>query len=457
MPQELFEFLGQNGYGLNRFDDVDSYHEIKDKNDLANLVKIQADIHNYLPFATKHTSSPSQFIANSTLAGEPHPCANIECRLQNVDAMAQFAALYADTILLPNPFQDLLDLSQDLASIDDRTVISTFLEIQSRIAILLRLHPLIETGYIKFVETEHYNFCPDCYAEMVGQTKSDFREYLKEIHDYFYKRFVKDTNITLHSDENMVYANVRGPADLIEHGSIIHVCEKVPKKLEYKINNKDILVEPEDPIFDSLVDGQKDPALNDILRRNYYSNQFNVNYLTQREIDAKLIQNIGDPKDKRATWLLAQTFSHTLPTIENSKIESLLKLRENETDSFDLYRDALQLALKESQCEDPVILKELFDDLVRPEINKIESTVQNAKRALRRDISKDIVVGAGFVSIGLFGGFLPPNIGKIISALGGIHYSSKLFENVRDLFLEPLEARKEKFYFLWKVQKKFKH
>src|SRR5205085_9432978 len=49
-------------------------------------------------------ASPYGFIANSQLSGAPWPCSAPDCRVNHVDSLGRFAALYADRVAVQNPF-----------------------------------------------------------------------------------------------------------------------------------------------------------------------------------------------------------------------------------------------------------------------------------------------------------------------------------------------------------------
>jgi hypothetical protein len=51
------------------------------------------------------TDTPFNFVANDSLSGRPVPVASGGKRLQKVTQLARFAALYADTLLVRDPFE----------------------------------------------------------------------------------------------------------------------------------------------------------------------------------------------------------------------------------------------------------------------------------------------------------------------------------------------------------------
>lgn len=55
----------------------------------------------------RNTQSIFNSSANASLSGAPFPCAAIGCRLDNLDSLARFATLYADTVYIANLFEKM--------------------------------------------------------------------------------------------------------------------------------------------------------------------------------------------------------------------------------------------------------------------------------------------------------------------------------------------------------------
>ena len=60
--------------------------------------------------------------------------------------------------------------------------------------------------------------------------------------------------------------------------------------------------------------------------------------------------------------------------------------------------------------------------------------------------------GAGFVTVGLFGGLITKDVAHVVAALGGYKAVEGILGKVNQLQLEPKEARESKLYFLWKAR-----
>lgn len=59
----------------------------------------------FLEIKMDYFENPSyfNFYANSTLGGAAYPCSALECRLNNLDNLLRFSALYADKVLIQSP------------------------------------------------------------------------------------------------------------------------------------------------------------------------------------------------------------------------------------------------------------------------------------------------------------------------------------------------------------------
>ncbi len=141
-----------------------------------------------------------------------------------------------------------------------------------------------------------------------------------------------------------------------------------------------------------------------------------------------------------------------MPIIPNADLSSLVDLRDAEQEAFAVYRDALSEAMSAGEHCDITNLRSAFDDLVRPELNKLDYAIKNSRRKLKLKVGQDLIYGTAFVGLGLFGGFLPSNIGEIIGALGGYHYTTDLGQKMKQLLSEPEVVRENKFYFYWKAR-----
>ncbi len=449
MSDELFEYLAVRDIGKKR-QTQRGFKTITEKWDLDDAVQFLADIIDCIPYKTSPSNSTFNFICSDTLSGAPYPCAALECRFSQVVSIAQFAALYSNEVLIPDPFEILFQ-SGDA---DEEHLVS---EIVFYVSVLFYLRPLIEEGLVKFAQSQHYRLCPDCYYELVDHRDSEFRARIKNIRNDLIKRFSKEVEYNVTSSDICLSVKHSGPEELVEHGVMyLEVFERSPMYDERSRFVGENLKQKQIEGL-GLADRQVDPIISDILRQDYYSKNFGTNYLTQRDVDFWTINKITNLKEPERSRGISDGMSHKVPTLPYADPGGLVKLRKAEQEAFAVYQHSLSSVLASSKNSTAGQIQEAFADLVAPEVSRIENFTKNYKKTLRKKLGRDVLLGSAFIGISLFSGLLPPNIGKIISALGGFHFSKDLYDNISGLMTGPDEIKNDKFYFLWKALRKSSH
>ena len=192
-------------------------------------------------------------------------------------------------------------------------------------------------------------------------------------------------------------------------------------------------------------------VLMDIANQNYYSTRFGTGYLTQRQLDLDLVNALSAKPVRDTNALLSEAFTHEIPVVAGVNLKDLIRIRLNEGDAFQIYRDALAKAINDAKGEDPRKLRQVFRDVVNPELNRLNGALASARKTLVRDSLLAGGVASGLVGVGLFSGILPPNLSAIVTLLGGYHFFEKTTTKLAQIVLEPNDARKNSYYFLWKV------
>jgi hypothetical protein len=438
MLEEIFDYMDAHSLDLNSA--AGTVEEVSEEN-LIDLINGLSDL---IPDKASIVDSPFQFVANSSMAGGKSPCRATACRLDKVAALSQFAALYAEKVLIPRPFDDLSGLEPDGIDGDVRE------DINARILIIHFLRPLLDQGLIGFVSNTHY--CMDCYSQQLGDVAGEFRAKFEAIYDYLIDLYSKDVNYRLVEHDGFHLVEIEGPENLIEHRSAALFLDDDSKLVKAigKFGNKTITAaESIEYGFASDLAGE---IMNDLIIHNWHAVQDGSNYITSRAIDENVFGRVRGDSSNQLNQTINKALSHSLPILNGVSLDKLVRLRVNEGESFQVYRDALSNTLTNKHLS-LAEFEQAFSDVVRPEINKINLSIKNSRKLLADSVRQDIVLGAGFVSLGLFGGFLPPNIGELVAALGGYQYASDLIGNVNSLTKEPEGISDEQFYFLWKANK----
>ncbi len=144
--------------------------------------------------------------------------------------------------------------------------------------------------------------------------------------------------------------------------------------------------------------------------------------------------------------------SHYLPSIYSQNVDEMLRLRENEGEAFAVYRDKLTKLIREAKSWNEKEVSEVFRDQVLPEINKLEKAINDWKKKTRESLKQKAIFGSGAVTIGLYSGVLPPDIGQIVAALGGGTAVVGALMDYNKTLKEEHEARSNDFYFLWQMK-----
>jgi hypothetical protein len=442
---DILDYLDRTGLGQHSVPEPSDLFVLLSRKSEGKLHDICFEISTLLPTQRDRAKGIFNFIANASLGGGRMPCAALACRLGRAQSLALFAAMYADKVLIPDPFGDLA-LNE---SISRRNLA---VEIGTHLLVLRQIRPLLEADLVGYAPIGDYALCSSCYTKFV-ESEAQFKERLRILQTHLIDRYQSEAVFKVGQHRNgKIFVEIKGPDDLVEHGAeYLYLTE--PNKLWKQKAGSDRPLTRKQITKGRFIDHFVSDAVNNILRQNFHTNVRGDSYLTNRQIEYDLVSKLQEDASRNAAPYFVNDLSHYLPTIENADMSSLVELRRKEGESFQVYRDAMRDVMKDFPIQKPKQMSEIFNDTIRPEINKIELTVKRSKRILRAQIGEDLVFGAAFVSVGLFSGILPINIGEIVSALGGFHYTSSLFSKLNSLRFEPSDARDNRFYFLWKVRK----
>jgi len=442
--EEFYKYLRRRGISKkNVFRKLDSW-------DFREILDFVLEAYLTLRMRPEETESIFTFTANSGLSGAPFPCESIICRLNKLDSVARFAALYADKVFIENPFERYLSSE----SVYDPTTKTTMLA--GDILGLLYLRPLFQAGLLSIRHNINL-LCSNCLAE-VEALEQKVSKQLDRARKQLQKRYLREVQVHILKEDDEVFLRYTGPEHLIEHGILDLIGPlQLPQSLREKCSSIGAhkLTRREIAEYD-LTSWFVYAIVKDIFQQNIHVCRHGTQYLTDREIDLDIATSIGKPDVVKTSRSLLAGLSHSIPTIENIHLDKLIHLRQKEGEAFEVYRDALHRVLNQAQALEPDEMRVLIDDEIRPEIHKIERTITTTKRLLVNSLKRDVLVSAGYVAIGLFSGFLSPKAADIAIALGGHSGVKSIAEKIPQLRRDPAKVLENPYYFLWKLQKKTK-
>jgi hypothetical protein len=394
------------------------------------------------------TSSLYNFVASDDLSGGAEYCASIGCRLNKASELIDFASLYADTVLIQNPFEKYLKYDSYNETLRNLIV--------NDILIIWFFSPLIKKGIIRFAQTEH-PFCNECFKRLSSNEFYNYEKKTEDSYNFLVKEFLDNVTIYFENNEKFGFLEIVGPEELVEHGTnYIHFTHYTPKELEkYKNSRGKHKIDKKTLESSGLIYGMPDIIVKDFAIQDWYTKNFDFSYLTNRGIDVKLINQTNDNGTNLRNRKLFDCIAHQLPIIRDVNVEDILKIREKDGESFRLYRNNMKNLVRELP-ENSSHIKEAFLDVVQPEIDKINISLSESKKSVFKSLAKNVVITSGIVSIGLTTGILPNNINEIVGVAGLCGLTQTAINSIADTLIKPNALRENPYYFLWKVNKKAK-
>ena len=152
-------------------------------------------------------------------------------------------------------------------------------------------------------------------------------------------------------------------------------------------------------------------------------------------------------------------FDLELPFLEGVPIDELLKVRADEEEAFQRFRDALRLAIKERLRNQGAaggegIAAEIRDDLIEPELRTIRTRLTSAKTALAKQVGVSVVVGGLLTTCGLLIGWSADSMVQAVAPAisAGVGAAAKGAEGrVQWKIASDRDVEMSDMFFLWQA------
>lgn len=426
----LFEFFENTGINEKELFNIKKWSEGK-LNKLIHDIKL-LDIN-----AKPNNNSFFRFVGNEQFSAGRIPCSELSCRLKQADNVGLFSALYSDITYIHNPFiiygyGDKWSLGKKQALFDDLTLI-------------FYLKPLINFGLIQFCKG-YLQLCNGCREKLV-------KEFLDE-NISIQNSIFNNSKFILKKGPKKPYIHIKSNDDLFGHNNyLLYGKTKSLEKLLRKKANTHKLSRSEMLESEFLKEIIEERIL-DMILQNRNAELYDCNYINSSNFSMNIVNLLNNPDLNSKYNNINIDTNHSVPVILNTDFNNLIKFRENEFEAFLVYRDALQSIINQKSGDYRIDWNEMFNDIIRPEINKMNLAIKNSKSIFRRKGLTEIAVGTGLLSFGLFSGLLPNNSTDLLSILGGCEFVKGVIENLSSARSTPLEIKDNRFYFIWKLQSK---
>lgn len=398
----------------------------------------------------KHDGLPNRnfsFIANSSLSGGSHPCSSPPCRIKKLQELVSFSSLYADEVYIQNPFEEILIGGPE--SIND----TSRRELINGINNYFYLKPLIVKGIIKYAQNM-VSLCSHHNEKLAKPLSDKIRKKEEKLYNLLEEHLVERCAISFDkTDGEIPFLKIEGPKELIDHGvQYLHFYGSLPEYFDRLVNKKlPYIFSKAEILSEGLLSLIISPILKDLSNQEWHSAFYGTSYLCDNPAQMRFASKLNSKAFAASSSAFNKGMSHSLPSVYSKDVAHLVKLREHEGEAFSVYRNKIHSLLRSTNQWTEAEVSDVFRDKILPEINSIDKKVKDWKVKSRESLKEKLIFGSGAVSIGLYAGMLPPEIGKIVAAVGGGSAIVGAVMDYNKTLKEKIEARGNDFYFLWQA------
>jgi hypothetical protein len=392
-------------------------------------------------------SSPAHdafsFLTSASLRGTSG-CSSWECLATKLHFLGRYAALYANELTFPlriNPPRP----NQELAEIREWLVRDLFA--------LLMYRPLVTGGVIVPVvmRTQH------CVHEM--KFVEETRGIVLDFSNHMAKGVLPDFELLYQNPENAPNGKpafyLNGPEEYIKHGGLVRVLEKepdwLPKKRRY---NKDGMIVVRNPLKEQMVQEIFADIADNITFFLAYGLKRNARFLSDMPGETDFLELINHDEELDAKSSVLRQLEHSVPVLMNLPFATILRVRNEEKEAFDSYRDAVTkmsaeiLETKISRRH----AREMMHDAIEPELKRMKKELKAYRKIQTRRL---LTAGAGIAAAVLLGAYAGmPTV--TAAALGGAAawVGAETLANAADAACThgPEFKQKNDLYFLLRLQ-----
>jgi len=381
------------------------------------------------------------FLASSSIRGDSFCRA---CARDKVRTLARYAALYCDRVLFP--FYGLDPVPRDSVAWRAR--------IAERLLVIHDLRPLLEANIVQLFRpfqfcAEHWELHSRATAPIRKRAANLYRQHLDDF-EVIYRPATKGFGPSI---------ELTGPDDYVEHGRLITVFPKspdwAPKRMSEVDGRSGKRLSSTTLRKTGIAKRFFDALARDLIFHQIVGEQHNVKYLTDLGGEAVFFAGSTDGDDRKALAAAAiARLSHGVPLFSELPIRTILRIRQQDTDSFELYRHALRNIvedhIKPGQLVTDRIATDLYNDVLRPAVQKLKVDYAARQKDSRVKIAAKLVVPSALISLGVVSGLLPHDVAQLLKAAGISSLITQAADAITSL-RNPPEVRNKDLYFLLRL------
>jgi hypothetical protein len=371
------------------------------------------------------------------------------CRRVKLDALARYACLYADRLVLPIALRALLT--------DEEPARIAMADLYYKVSVL---RPLFDAGVAVFAPDIHC-FCMGCGDKFDKLCDP----YDAASFDTYLDRVGVDIRVTYRppTRARSWYVELDGPHDYIPHGHLVMQptgdYTKTPRwapRTLGRIGGRDGVDIAPDKIRKFRIAGRHFGELaRDAVIQQYSGVKYNAPYVTDTPVEARFLERVY-PADAMASNVreLVSQMNHEIPLLAELPLRRLLTIRRSDYESFLSYRAAMQQLIRDCIATgghiDRDSAREICLDIIAPQVRKLRVDAKvKRKSAIRKAIGGTAAVSAA-IGLGLLSGMIPPELQRVFQ-IGGVALAGKLGDIIGAIEKHPSEIRSHNMYFLLKL------
>ena len=394
------------------------------------------------PLGPASFADPFSFLASASVRGDAG-CTAVDCRVNSLKLLARYSALYCDYVAVPFG----LHLNPELGAARARA------DLLTRLVTIIELRPVIEAGVVRLFLPRRCNHCMQLLPAGIGVAKL-----ARQLATEQFKRFTA----TYLPWEYGFDFRIEGPEEYVDHGALIQPFDDIPEWLPEKLRRlgaqTDSVRLPARTLRKShFVEDIFETIAVDVIHQRLEGVDRPLNYLMGRRGEAEFLSRLNsDDELERRTAVLCAHLAHTIPTLMDVPLTTVLAIRGKEHQSFLDYRNTIRSIIAEHlQAGGTVSEKDaqqIYLDILRPRLDKLKNETQVQRRRNRRSALISLGVPAALLSIGIVGGVLPTEITALLKVSGTLGLANEGLKALLAATNPPSSSRSNSLYFLLELE-----
>jgi len=382
------------------------------------------------------------FLASSSIRGDSFCRA---CARDKIRTLARYAALYCDRVLLP--FDGLDPAPRD--SVGWRA------HVAERLSVVQELRPVLEANIVQLFRRVHL-----CAAHQAihARVTAPIRHRAEKL----YREHIKDFEVIYRPKDKRCgpLIELNGPEEYVEHGRLLTVFSKppdwAPKRFAQVEGREGKRLSSTTIRRSGFVKRFFDVLAQDLIFHQMVGEQRSVKYLTDLPGEALFLAGGQDADNGRSEIAaVIARLAHGVPLFSELPVRTILRMRQQDTDSFENYRHALRGIvedyIKPGQVVTDRVATDLYNDVLRPALVKLRVDHATSRKDGRGKTAARIVAPTALITLGVVSGLLPHDVAQLLKMAGISSLVTQAADALISLRRDPPELRNQDLYFLLRL------